>query len=264
VSEENGYCPKRVKLNSLRQFKDLNEQLRKSIRNKYDDISLNKIHVIDWDQLELITFNPSNPKHKIHKSILRLNARNKHRIKLVKKLTTEFSRLYSRYRRAAERKNGKSYSVYELLESEKKYAQKAAIACIERDVTPRQVFEFWNENIKFFKTSSEMIIPSIAFLSSPANIDTVACSVLRGNSSNKKKNAKKPHHGNSFADMSGLHRDFRKALEEAGFDTREYNDQFLLTIQKNAIALANRKDVFIPQGRMREMAVWASRNLCAK
>jgi hypothetical protein len=85
---------------------------------------------------------------------------------------------------------------FRIPEDEMKYAERAAEHCIRKEVTPRQVLKYWHERIGNFKNSA-MRIPPLSFLSSAANIETVACSDLKELDEPKKKVSK---FGNSFAE----------------------------------------------------------------
>jgi len=260
---------------NLKEYKEQDKINRRALRSKASHIRKvrnqknrsNGIDVIQWDDLEIVTFNPDNPKHRKHISILKLNSRNSKRQKLVSRLETEFCRLYSRYRRAAERALGRTTSVYDVMDKERKYASVAAILCLQRGVTPRQVFEYWHTNIKHFKRANTMTIPSLAFLSSPANIDTVACSIVQDKNDPSKRYVKvkepevRPSFGNSFSDTSGLDIRLREQLTKAGFDTTKYNDRYLMTVQKTALAIAMGRDIFVPESEIGEMAKWSAENL---
>lgn len=223
-----------------------------------------------WDDLDVITFDPRSPKHELLQRALRKPPKSEVRAKVVARLETEFCRLYSRYRQRADRAKGRS-SNYEVTERERAYGQRAGILCIQKSVTPRQVLEYWHHNIKHFGgKAATMTVPGLAFLSSAANIDTVACSVVpdpKAPGGARVVTAKvltKPKAGNSFSDTSGLDVRIRSGLESAGHATQEYNDRYLLTVQKNAMALAAGRDIFIPKGAMRDMSRWVAENLYAE
>jgi len=224
--------------------------------------------LMGWDDLDVITFDPRRPKHARMQEILDLPPKTARRVELVARLETEFSRLYSRYRQKADRAKGRTYSNYAVTDRERKYAAIAGVLCIQRGVTPRQVLEYWHEHIKHFSgKASGMTVPGLAFLSSVANIDTVACSVVPdptapgGARVVKAEVLTKPKAGNSFSDTSGLDVRLRPGLEAAGFPTQEYNDRYLLTVQKNAIAIGAGRDIFIAKGPLRDMSRWAATNL---
>lgn len=224
--------------------------------------------LMGWDDLEIITFDPRRQKHSRMQEILDLPAKASRRVELVARLETEFCRLYSRYRQKADRAKGRSYSNYKVTERERDYAAKAGILCVQKAVTPRQVLEYWHDHIKHFSgKASGMTVPGLAFLSSAANIDTVACSVVPdpkapgGARVVKAEVLTKPKAGNSFSDTSGLDVRLRPGLEGAGFKTQPYNDRYLLTVQKNAIAIAAGRDIFIAKGALRDMSTWAATKL---
>jgi hypothetical protein len=243
------------------------------------------VEVLDWAELDtprkleagetdldLVTFDPRQPKHALMRKVLARKSRDPERVKLVKRLESEFCRLYSRYRRAAERAHGKSVVTYWVSDKERKYAAQAGVLCVQRGVTPRQLMEFWHANIKHFRRASGMQVPSLAFLSGVANIDTVACGLVFDETApggarigtSEPANDVRPRAGNSFSDTGRLDVRLRAGLEAAGFSTRELNDRYLLTVQKNALGLAAGRDIFIGKGPLRDMSRWAASNLYAK
>lgn len=243
------------------------------------------IEVLDWNELDepkklvpgetdldLVTFDPRTSKHELMRTVLARKPRDPERAALVKRLETEFCRLYTRYRRAAERANGRPVVTYEVTQKERKYAQAAGVLCVQRGVTPRQLMEFWHANIKHFKRASNMQVPSLSFLSSVANVDTVACGLVLDETapggsrigSNAEGDGVRPREGNSFSDTARLDARLRPGLEGAGFSTRQLNDRYLLTVQKNAQGIATGRDIFIGKGPLRDMSLWAARNLYAK
>jgi len=233
------------------------------------------VDVLDWRDLDIVTFDPRAPKHRVMRVILARKPKDADRVALVKRLETEFCRLYSRYRRAAERAKGRPVSSYEVSKKERKYAAAAGVLCVQRGVTPRQLMEFWHANIKHFRHASAMNVPTLSFLSGAANIDTVACGLVLdetapggariGATAPTADGADlRPRAGNSFCDTTRLDARLRVGLEAAGFSTREFNDRYLLTVQKNAQAIAAGRDIFIGRGALRDMSRWAASNLYAK
>jgi hypothetical protein len=231
------------------------------------------IEVLDWNDLDVVTFDPRRSKHRLMCTLLARKPRDPERAALVKRLETEFCRLYTRYRRAAERASGRPVVTYEVTKKERKYAAAAGALCVQRGVTPRQLMEFWHANLKHFRRAANMQVPTLSFLSGPANIDTVACGLVldetapggaRIGTSDPEDNGARPKAGNSFSDTTRLDARLRKGLEGAGFSTRELNDRYLLTVQKNALGIANGRDIFIGKGSLRDMSLWAARTLYAK
>lgn len=262
--------------NSIRSIKDQEKNSRRALRSKAsrarkerNDAKLARGEdLMGWDDLEIITFDPTRDKHSRMQRVLDLPKKNSKRAELVERLGTEFSRLYSRYRQKADRAKGRSYSNYKVEEGERRYAAAAGVLCIQKSVTPRQVLEYWHEHIKHFSgKASKMTVPGLSFLSSAVNIDTVACSIVPdpkapgGARVIKGEILTKPKAGNSFSDTSGLDVRIRPGLESAGFHTQDYNDRYLLTVQKNAIAIASGRDIFIAKGPLRDMSRWAAKNL---
>jgi hypothetical protein len=231
------------------------------------------IDVLDWNDLDLVTFDPRSDKHRLMRKVLGRKSKDPERVALVKRLETEMCRLYSRYRRAAERANGRATVTYDVSTPERKYAAAAAIQCVQRGVTPRQLMQFWHANIKHFRRAAGMQVPSLAFLSGIANIDTVACGLvldetapggMRIGTSDAEANSPRPSAGNSFSDTGRLDPRLRPGLDGAGFSTRQLDDRYLLTVQKNALGLAAGRDIFIGKGALRDMSRWAASNLYAK
>ncbi len=245
------------------------------------------IEVLDWNELDkprklqgdendldIVTFDPRSPKHRLMSNLLTRKPRDPERVALVKRIETEFCRLYSRYRRAAERANGRPVSVYDVTKQERKYAAAAGVLCVQRGVTPRQLMEFWHTNIKHFQRASHMKVPALSFLAAAANVDTVACGLVLdetapggariGTTVVTDGSDLRPRAGNSFSDTTQLDVRLRNGLEAAGFSTTELNDRYLLTVQKNALGIAAGRDIFIGKGPLRDMCRWAASNLYAK
>lgn len=232
---------------------------------------------IDWSEMDqrgqpALSFEPGDRNRPRHLEVLRRKPSDQERKRLMSKIATEFSRIYTRYRKAAERRT-RAYSDYEVERGERKYAAEAGMWCLIKGVTPRRVLEYWDENIKTFADGS-MLVPPLSFLRAPANIDRVACSAIsrpskrgrhepRGKPVGIPRDPRKPFGGNSFSDTDGLDVRLRPALQDAGFDTQDYNDRFLMTIQKNAISIASGKHVFMGAGKAKEMAKWAAEHLYA-
>lgn len=263
----------------IRSIRDQEKERRRVLRSKTSRERLEKNQaklargedLMSWDDLEIITFDPRRDKHARMQQILDLPTKSTRRAELVARLETEFCRLYSRYRQKADRAKGRSYSNYKVTDRERKYAATAGVLCIQKAVTPRQVLEYWHDHIKHFSgKASGMTVPGLAFLSSAANIDTVACSVVPDDKAPggarvvKAEVLTKPKAGNSFSDTSGLDVRLRPGLEAAGHATQAYNDRYLLTVQKNAIAIAAGRDIFIAKGALRDMSRWAATALYGK
>jgi len=297
VTEAGYFQPKAAYIDQLRDLirsakreeLDRRRLLRSSNRERRDRRNAENrargIDVLDWNELDrpkklrrgesdldLVTFDPRTDKHKLMRKVLALKPRDPERVKLVRRIETEFCRLYSRYRRAAERALGRPTSSYEVSEKERKYAAQAGVLCVQRGVTPRQLMEFWHANIKHFRRAAHQHVPSLAFLSGPANIDTVACGLVLDETApggarigtGDAEGGVRPRAGNSFSDLTRLDPRLRPGLDGAGFSTRELNDRYLLTVQKNAVGIANGRDIFIGKGSLRDMSLWAARTLYAK
>jgi hypothetical protein len=206
---------------------------------------------IDWTQvasgfLDGVEVTSSEWKHM--QEVFSRNGNDRERRNLVRKLGQEMIALYTRYRRAEERRAGR-VARYAALQGEEKYAQRVIENCVIRGVHPVQFLEHWDANVGKF---TSMSFPTLVFLKSPSAVDQVASSVVK---------RKKPKDNNSFSDMTSLDPKLRKKLEAAGFQTQEYNDRYLLTIQHMAIQLAGGKRFFIAKGRVKDMVQWAAKEL---
>jgi hypothetical protein len=134
--------------------------------------------------------------------------------------------------------------------------------------------QYWHRNLKHFHRASHMQVPTLSFLSSIANIDSVACGMVLdetapggarlGGERAGGTSELRPKGGNSFSDTSRLDVRLRKGLESAGFQTRDYDDRYLMTVQSTAITLAAGTKIFIAKGVLRDMCTWAAKNLYAK
>jgi len=245
---------------SLTKFREKFNEIKKerSDRGKKSKIrARGPLRKVDWEKLDqrgspTISFTPSDEKREVMISILERSDRDSKKKALVKKLASEFGRIYSRYRRMLQKKRG-SKPTYLLPKQERKYAGRAAEWCIRKSLTPRQVLEYWHANIGNF-ADNRMTIPPLVFLSGPANIDTVACAELE---EPKKKNA-----GHGFSDERELDYRLRPGLENAGFETHMFNDRYLLTIQKTAQAIAKGARLFVGS-EMKPLVNWAAKNLYA-
>jgi len=266
------YKRKREEQKKKRRAERSEAERRRIARNKVRGTSPGSI---DWPRLDQrgnpsVSFEPSAADRKRLVEVLNRKPRDSERKRVVAKIATEFGRIYTRYRRQAERRMGRSYSEYEVIDSERKYAAEAGIWCIRKGVTPRQVLEYWDRNIKHFADGS-MALPPLSFLRWPANIDRVACSVLSDGKGKRQSGhprqapapSAKPAGGNSFSEIQGLDVRLRSALNDAGFDTVEFNDRYLLGIQYNAMAIASGERIFMGESRAKRMAVWAAENLYA-
>lgn len=230
------------------------------------------IQVLDWSDLDVVTFDPRREKHRVMCAVLQRKSRDPERMALVRRLETEFCRLYTRYRRAAERAKGRAVVDYTVTRRERKYAAQAAELCVLRGVTPRQLMEYWHRNLKNFRRASHQIVPALSFLSAPANIDTVACDLVTDETAAggariggvSDSTDARPKNGHSFSDTSQLDARLRAGLERAGFSTAKLDDRYLLTVQANALGLAKGRDIFIGKGPLRDMSRWAAKNLYAK
>lgn len=229
---------------------------------------------INWEKLEqdlrgnpVVTFEPKAKDRMNMIEVLNRKPRDPERRALYRKLTSEFGRIYARYRRMLQKSAG-NQPTYLLPDKERdKYAGEAAMWCVIKEVTPRQVLEYWAANIRNFADGSMRIVP-LSFLSSPANIEQVVCSVMEHTDGGQRKwkpgdfdRAKRNQNvGHSFSDVSRLHKGLRHGLIEQGFDVRGCDDRYLMSIQVAAISVAKGHRMFISSA-IRDMVNWAAENI---
>lgn len=266
---------RRVDMSAMRTGR---EQIKKQIaRTNAAHRQVSKVRAlkkpIDWSRLDqvgrpVVSFDPFHKERPRALRILNRDARDRTRQEIVRKYGVEFSRIYVRYRRDAERrKTGATAPDYMVRhEKEQKACEEAAIQCVLRGVTPRQVLEYWDANIKNY-TNNNLTIPPLNFLKSASAIDRVACSAVGTIGRIEKTRSApetvkiKPENRNTFSGVGGLDIRLRQTLEAAGFPTQAYNDRYLLSIQHNALAVAAGKSIFMAEGRVRNMVKHAAKAL---
>lgn len=234
---------------------------KKNLRQLVAELDLRRGNEIRFENLDQrghpsVSFDPHSKERPRLLRILSKSKRDVKRKKLIAKLGVEFSRIYVRYRRAAEVSQGRPISFSSTLpEKEKGYAAEAGVLCIEKGVTPRQVLEYWHEHIGSFAHKG-LTIPPLSMLKSSAMIDQVACSNLDG----KKRKKPKKKQRNTFAQTNSLDDRLRAGIESLGLDSSEYSDRFLATIQSMADSIRNGNKIFMsPQ--LRPIVAWAVENL---
>jgi hypothetical protein len=234
---------------------------------------------IDWAQIDktgapVISF---SPKPKVREGMIRLLTADYRRLRprerelrtmIIDKLRTEFSRIYTRYRRAALLEMNASSTYYEVHPQERKYAEKVAIACIMKNVTPIQVLRYWHKNIRKF-ANGKMPVPPLPFLSQPSFIDEVGIAVLGGSddvavgtpSADAGRGWKPPKRKTMWlGDTSTLHPRLRRDFMAAGFDVSGYNDSDLCVIQDYAMDVKAGKGIKLYPETLRPMIKWALEN----
>lgn len=230
---------------------------------------------IDFSKLDqrgdpAVSFDPDSPLRDHLLAVIDRSERDPARRKLMAKIGTEFGRIYTRYRRTAERALGKAPSVYgyEIPEREKAYAAEAAMWCIVKGVTPRELLQYWHTHIRTF-ADKRMKVPPLGLLKAPGIVDQVACASLSddpveqgGTEGHSSASSPVPAGKNSFSDERDLDRKLRRGLERAGYDTQDYSDRYLLTVQKIAISIAKGQRIFVAN-KIKPMAKWAAENLYA-
>jgi len=188
------------------------------------------------------------------------------------KLGHEFARIYKRYRNLIQDAR-KRDSRFVMPPSSEKYCGRIAIQCIYHEITPRQLLEYWDENIKHFAQGTfKHPYPTLSFLSGSYAAEQVAAALFEhtegGNKKWKSGDFKRhrksvPAGAHSFFDTEELDTELKQGLLDAGFEIGQhtkYDDRYLLTIQKTAQAIAKGKNIFIA-GTMKTMVLWAVENL---
>jgi hypothetical protein len=234
---------------------------------------------IDWAQIDktgapVISF---SPKSKVREGMIRVLTTDYRRLRprerelrtaLLHKLRTEFIRIYTRYRRAALLEMNASSTYYEVHANEYKYAEKAATACITKNVTPLQVLRYWHKNIRKF-ANAKLVVPPLPFLSQPSFIDEVSIAVLAGHedaigsgvTADTAKGWKPPKRKTMWlGDTSTLHPRLRRDFMAAGFDVSVYNDSDLCVIQDYAMDVKAGKGIKLYPETLRPMIKWALEN----
>jgi len=111
------------------------------------------------------TFSPGPKERRRMVEILSRQPGDPERRQLAGKLSMEFRRIYTRYRRQLQ-------DGYECIPSEHRFAERAASLCVMREVKPSDLIGYWSEHVGDF---TNMQYPPLSFLSSPGNVDRVAC-----------------------------------------------------------------------------------------
>ncbi|KKM90917.1 hypothetical protein LCGC14_1233700 [marine sediment metagenome] len=188
--------------------------------------------------------------------ILSCQPRDPDRRRMVRRLGEEFRRIYTKYRRRFQ----PNYSCFP---SQYKFAERAATLCVMHEVRPAKLIGYWAEHVGDF---TEMKYPSLAFLSSPGNVDQVACMRAPADGGGpvtaRAGKASEVDAAHDFADTDKLDPRLRPGLVEAGFDLSGIDDRYLLTVQGAAQAIAGGFPLFVA-GNMRPWADWAAEHLYA-
>jgi hypothetical protein len=218
----------------------------------------------DWSKLEQdlrnnprITFSPSEKQRRQYVEIFNRSNRSLERQELLKKFGSEFGRIYSRYRRMLQKQSGVQ-PTYAIFDREARYCAPIAELCVRKGITPRQLLSYWHNHIGDF-SDANMNIPPLSFLSSPANVDTVACSDLKELEPNEQAKRMSPG-ANSFSDMKLYDGRVRQTLQKAGYNTIKYSDRDLMSIQFSARAIAQGIDMFVDD-ELRPMAEHLAKTL---
>jgi hypothetical protein len=240
---------------------------RVTIRAKRGDARRFKGRSPDFEKLEFnadsaISFEPGSAiRHRLV-ALLQKPESDLNRKRLMEKLCVEMSRIYTRYRRDVERQLGQQPN-FAVAGVEKTYAGEAAMWCLVKGVTPRQLLEYWHNNIGNF-AGLNLKFPPLSLLKSPGMVDQVACATIdpkRPMLENKTEDGR-PKSKNSYNDVNVLNKAFRPAAKKAGFDVSEFSDRYLVTLQKMAISIAQGERVFIG-AKVKGLVTWAAENLYA-
>lgn len=273
MSDEPKVGTKRVSISDMKERNMEMKAKRLAERSEAAQKRASRSPDINWADIDrngdpILSWDASTKRHQLLLVILDRRVQDKTRRALVNKITTEFCRVYTRYRREAERRT-RAYSIYSIPTDERRYATEAGIHCLRKGVTPLQLLQYWDQHIGNFADKT-MVLPPLSFLKSPANVDRVACSTFAlpnrgplGASAGPRPGAApaggvKPHAGSSYAKTEGLDPRLRRTLERNGFSTQAYNDRFLLTIQHNAQLIASGTRLFLPEGKAKKMAEFAA------
>jgi len=257
------------------------KESRKSLRAKRGDLNEpakpkhpDSGKPIDWDKLDKtgkpqVTFNPDEDERERIVDILTRNPRHldgedkKARKGLEDKYQQEFCRIYETYRREVLRSKGAARISYGVMAQERKYALQVAISCLSKGVTPRQLLEYWHENISNF-AGAGLTVPPLTFLSQPSNVDTVAIHLMAPDAARSSggRRSKKDHERvmHCLGDTAVLLPGLRAAMTEAGYDLTDRNDEYLVVLQQYATERAlGHEDAYLPDN-IRGMVYWIRDN----
>lgn len=199
---------------------------------------------IDWSKLDQkkdsngnpkVTFSPSAKKREKYIEIFNRTNRSLAKQRLLEKFGQEFARIYCRYRRAIQKEKGLQ-PTFAIIEKDKKYTRIIAELCIRKEVTPKRLLNYWHQNIGDF-TDSKLTVPPLSFLSSVANIDTVACSDPRELSLQERYHAI-PVWRSAYNEMDIYDPRVRTALKKGGWNVSGESDYQLLFYQISAFEIA--------------------------
>jgi hypothetical protein len=220
---------------------------------------------IDWDVVyygkrkdkPMLTFSPGRRRRERWIEILTMNLNGsaakklgytgRHRTRLLEILGHTFSVIYTRYRRQIQPKYKSPFG------TERPACQRAASLCVTNSVTPFQLIKYWHDRLDNFKG---MKYPSVAFLAQASRVDQVASNIVDGKLRPPKKVRPVKDANHAYSDTNRLDGDLRSRLTSAGFDLRDWNDRYLISVQSiSEDVLAGNSDVFIP-AKIREMVDW--------
>lgn len=288
--------PKTTKLS--KKMAEKHQEMKKAISEKRKSKEIVKSWKINYELLESdydkfdsngdpsISFDPKSPRRDSLLEILEAKTkgrgltkklaseRKKAKTRTETKLGSEFARIYIRYRNLINSAR-KRESRFVMAPGSEKYCAKIAVQCIYNEITPRQLLEYWDENIKHFHPKTfKHPYPTLSFLCGTYASEQVAAALFEKTDGGRKKwksgdfsrvDSDKTN-SHSFFNTSELDNRLKAGLVEAGYEigpNTKYDDRYLITIQKTAIAIANGKKLFV-SGAMRGMVRWAVDNLYTK
>lgn len=225
---------------------------RKRFRQRYAGRDITHI---DWRGVDPGWFDnvsPGSPEWLHVQETLERPPASRERRELLTKLAEEVSRIYCHYRRAAHRRDMKTPSHYKVTQGERNYTRQIAERCVLKGIHPKKHIMYWDKEVGRF---TSMKWPTLMFLRGAGVIEE---SVSTAGS--KKRSKAGPREKNSHASAE-LDPGLRSALEDAGFETQDYSDRYLVTIEAMARRVAEGSRVFLPKGSVRNMARWAAENL---
>lgn len=174
---------------------------------------------------------------------------------LRQKLGEAFMLAYERYR-------SKITPGYSPISSERKLAEDAAVITLMRGLTPGRLISYWHKHIGDF---TDLKTVPLRFLASASNVDRASLAVEDGKSGtaeSRPKGAGGRIRIHAYGDSRALDSRLRGVLETAGFDTRDFSDRELITIQNAARARAAGRRMFV-SSKLSPMVDCASKDLYA-
>jgi hypothetical protein len=277
--DENNTVMKKIETSLSKKLTEKYREIKNIEGEKRTNRKLNAPSSIDYSKLDLrgdpaISFDPKSKQRDEIMAILSVKTHGKGAKKdrllikkrVIRKLSSEFARIYRRYRNMIQDVRGLE-SRFMMPPDSGKYCGKIAVQCIYNGITPRQLLEYWDENIGNFANGIFTTpYPTLSFLSGIFAAEQVAIALYESTSgivskwrTGDFKKADTTTH--SFFNIKELDHRLKEGLKKAGYDVGvKYDDRYLLTVQKTAMAIANGKNLFVG-GELKKMVKWAIKNL---